>query len=180
MNSSFFIARRYLFSKKTQNVINIISGVSVFGIAVSTAAMVIILSGFNGIEGLVFKMFSSFESDVEITTKNSKTFDRSFIPAEVFQLNGIANYTEVIEEIAIVKNEDNFIIGTIKGVEQPFMKMCDIKEHLLDGEAVAAGRDGAGDVCAHRVAIVVLHGQHQPVALVGQVEDRATWARYGL
>ena len=133
MNSSFFIARRYLFSKKTQNVINIISGVSVFGIMVSTAAMVIILSGFNGIEGLVLQMFSSFESDIEITAAESKTFDRNFIPKEVYTSQGLINYTEAIEEIAIVKNQENFIIATIKGVEEPFLEMCEMDAHLLDG-----------------------------------------------
>ena len=92
MNSSFYIARRYLFSKKTQNVINIISGVSIVGIMISTAAMVIILSGFNGIEGLVLRMFSSFESDIEISSKQTKTFDRNFIPTQVYEMDGVINY----------------------------------------------------------------------------------------
>lgn len=136
MNSSFFIARRYLFSKKTQNVINIISGVSVVGIMISTAAMVIILSGFNGIEGLVFKMFSSFESDIQISAQNSKTFDKAYILPQVYEMEGVDKYSHVIEEIAIVKNGDNFIIGTIKGVEQDFLEMSEMKEHLLDGKGI--------------------------------------------
>lgn len=136
MNSSFFIARRYLFSKKTQNVINIISGVSVAGIMISTAAMVIILSGFNGIEGLVFKMFSSFESDIQISAQNSKTFDKDYILPQVYEMEGVDKYSHVIEEIAIVKNGDNFIIGTIKGVEQDFLEMSEMKDHLLDGKGI--------------------------------------------
>jgi lipoprotein-releasing system permease protein len=136
VNSSFFIARRYLFSKKTQNVINIISGVSVVGIMISTAAMVIILSGFNGIEGLVFKMFSSFESDIQISAQNSKTFDKAYILPQVYEMEGVDKYSHVIEEIAIVKNGDNFIIGTIKGVEQDFLEMSEMKEHLLDGKGI--------------------------------------------
>lgn len=109
---------------------------------VSTAAMVIILSGFNGIEGLVVEMFSSFESDIEISSKKTKTFDRTFIPAAVYQVEGITEFSEVIEEIAIVKNQENFIIGTIKGVEQSFMEMCDMPSHLLDGKAII--EDGYG------------------------------------
>lgn len=136
MNSSFYIARRYLFSKKTQNVINIISGVSIFGIMISTAAMVIILSGFNGIEGLVLRMFSSFESDIEITSLQTKTFDRTFIPEQFYQMDGLINYSEVIEEIAIVKHLDNFIIGTIKGVEESFLEMSEMDDHLLDGRGI--------------------------------------------
>lgn len=136
MNSSFFIARRYLFSKKTQNVINIISGVSVVGIMISTAAMVIILSGFNGIEGLVFKMFSSFESDIQISAQNSKTFDKAYILPQVYEMERVDKFSHVIEEIAIVKNGDNFIIGTIKGVEQDFLEMSEMKDHLLDGKGI--------------------------------------------
>lgn len=100
---------------------------------VSTAAMVIILSGFNGIESLVMKMFNSFDSDIQISAENSKTFDRTFVPTELFTVEGIENSTEVIEEIAIVKNEDHFIIGTIKGVSPAFLDMCNLNEHLLDG-----------------------------------------------
>lgn len=102
---------------------------------VSTAAMVIILSGFNGIEGLVVKMFGSFDSDIEIKAKNAKTFDKNFIPPTIYEIDGLVNYTEVIEEIAIVKNQDNFIIGTIKGVAPTFLEMCEMNNHLLDGNA---------------------------------------------
>lgn len=103
---------------------------------VSTAAMVIILSGFNGIESLVLDMFNSFDSDIQISASQSKTFDRNFVPKEVYEMDGVVNYTEVIEEIAIVKNEDNFIIGTIKGVEEPFLEMCNMPDHLLDGKGI--------------------------------------------
>lgn len=134
MNTPFFIAKRYLFSKKTQNVINIISGVSVFGIMVSTAAMVIILSGFNGIEGLVLQMFSSFEPDLEITSAQTKTFNQNFIPATVFEVDGLVDWSASIEEIAVIQKEENFVIGTIKGVQPSFLKMAEVKEHLLDGQ----------------------------------------------
>lgn len=103
---------------------------------ISTAAMVIILSGFNGIEGLVFKMFSSFESDIQISAQNSKTFDKAYILPQVYEMEGVDKYSHVIEEIAIVKNGDNFIIGTIKGVEQDFLEMSEMKEHLLDGKGI--------------------------------------------
>ena len=60
---------------------------------VSTAAMVIILSGFNGIEGLVMEMFNSFDSDIEIRAEKSKTFDRTFIPPALYESAGLINYT---------------------------------------------------------------------------------------
>jgi lipoprotein-releasing system permease protein len=108
----------------------------VVGIMISTAAMVIILSGFNGIEGLVFKMFSSFESDIQISAQNSKTFDKAYILPQVYEIEGVDKFSHVIEEIAIVKNGDNFIIGTIKGVEQDFLEMSEMKDHLLDGKGI--------------------------------------------
>ena len=74
MNVSSFIARRYLFSKKSKSVINIISAISVLGVFVSSAAMVIILSGFNGIEQIVESLYSSHEADLTITLKEGKTF----------------------------------------------------------------------------------------------------------
>ncbi|MEO9534245.1 MAG: FtsX-like permease family protein [Crocinitomicaceae bacterium] len=133
MNSSFFIAKRYLFSKKSHNVINIISGVSVFGITVSTAALVIVLSAFNGIENLVISLFSNFEPDVKIEAAYTKSFNADFIPEEVYQIEDLQNYSKVIEEIAIIKNDEQFIIGTIKGVENSFLTMCKMEENLLDG-----------------------------------------------
>ncbi|UKN03364.1 FtsX-like permease family protein [Paracrocinitomix mangrovi] len=134
MGSTFFIARRYLFSKKSRNVINIISGVAVFGIAISTAALIILLSAFNGIENLVITLFSTFEPDIKIEAVESKTFDPSFIPDEVYQVDGVVDYTQVLEEIVIIKNEEMFVIGSVKGVEESFLEMSEMDEHLLDGE----------------------------------------------
>ena len=133
MNSSFFIARRYLFSKKSHNVINIISAISVFGIMISTAALVIVLSAFNGIENLVITLFSTFEPDIKIESVHTKSFDQNYIPEDVYQVDGLLNSTRVIEEIVIIKNEEMFVIGTVKGVEDSFLEMSEMQDHLLDG-----------------------------------------------
>jgi lipoprotein-releasing system permease protein len=145
VNSSFFIARRYLFSKKSHNVINIISGVSVFGIMISTAALVIVLSAFNGIENLVINLFSTFESEVKIESVKTKTFNEQYIPEEIYQVDGLVDYTKVIEEIIILKNDDMFIIGTVKGVEPSFLQMSNMKSNLLDGvSALSMGDQAVG------------------------------------
>ena len=148
MNTSFFIARRYLFSKKTHNVINIISGISVVGVAISTSALVIVLSAFNGIESLVISLFNSFDPEIKIEATNSKTFDRYSISREIYDVEGLVNYSEVIEEIAIIKHEEQFKIAFLKGVEEPFLEMTDMEGHLLDG-------------------IPVIQDQYGPMALVG-------------
>ena len=148
MNTPFFIAKRYLFSKKSHNVINLISGISVFGIMVSTAAMVIVLSAFNGIETLVLDLFSSFENDIKIEAAHSKTFSKSFINKTIFDDEDIFLYSDVIEETVIIKNKDKYAFGTLKGVDDAFLKMVKMKQYLLDGQSI-------------------LHDDNGPFALVG-------------
>ncbi|MFA7180737.1 MAG: ABC transporter permease, partial [Bacteroidales bacterium] len=77
MKLTLFIAKRYLFAKKSHNVVNIISIISAGGIAIGTAALIIILSVYNGFEGLVKSMYSTYESDLLITPSNGKHFSPS-------------------------------------------------------------------------------------------------------
>jgi ABC-type lipoprotein release transport system permease subunit len=136
VNTPFFIAKRYLFSKKSHNVINLISGISVFGIMVSTAAMVIVISAFNGIETLVLDLFSSFENDIKIEAAHSKTFSKSFINKSLFDDKDILYYSDVIEETVIIKNNDKYAFGTLKGVDDDFLKMVKMNQYLLDGKSI--------------------------------------------
>lgn len=133
MKSSLFIARRYLFSKKSHNAINIISLISATGIAISCAALVIVLSAFNGIEKLVTEVNSAYEQDIRVESNQTKTFKRHHIPQEVFKIDGLKYSTPVIEEIIIIKNEDRFLIGLLKGVENQFIQMSEMDRHLEDG-----------------------------------------------
>jgi lipoprotein-releasing system permease protein len=71
---SLYIAKRYLFAKKSRNAINIISSVSVAGVAVGTMALIIVLSVFNGLEKMVSAIFNTFDSDIRITASEGKTF----------------------------------------------------------------------------------------------------------
>jgi lipoprotein-releasing system permease protein len=142
MNSSFFIAKRYLFSKKTHNVINIISGISVFGIAISTLALVIVLSAFNGIEQLVTSFNSAYEQDIRIESKKTRTFDENYIPGTVYAVSGLLHHTAVVEETIIIKNEEQFIIGKLKGVENTFTEMSEMESHLEDGYPILEDETG--------------------------------------
>jgi len=157
MNSSFFIAKRYLFSKKTHNAINIISGISVFGIAISAAALVIVLSAFNGIEKLVISFNSAYEQDIKIESIKTKTFDRGYIPESVYEVDGLLNASQVIEEIVIIKNDERFIIGTLKGVEPQFMEMCEMPKHLEDGLPIIEDEFGPLGIIGF-VAFIDLNG----------------------
>jgi len=157
MNSSFFIARRYLFSKKTHNAINIISIISVVGIAISTMALVIVLSAFNGIEQLVIEINSAYEQDIRIESTQAKTFNRSYIPKAIYDVTELEEATEVIEEIIIIKNEDHFIIGQLKGVETQFLEMSEMNDHVEDGEAILEDEFGPLGVIGY-LALINLNG----------------------
>ncbi len=125
-----------MFSKKTHNVINLISGISVFGIAVSTMAMVIVLSGFNGIEDFVENRYSRLDSDIKITKKlGKKTTKESLKKEELLALEEVANASYFIEEIAILKStKDNWVLAEMKGIEPSFLDMAGLKKYLYDGE----------------------------------------------
>lgn len=136
MNVSFYIAKRYLFSKKSHNIINIISAIAVVGITFSTAALMIILSAFNGLEGLVSSLYNSFDSDIKITLNEGKTFNRDAFPEEELQnLPEIAFYTNVIEEVVMVKHKDNWTTVTMKGVEPVFVEMTTLDTFMVEGKA---------------------------------------------
>lgn len=137
MNLPFHIARRYLFSKKSKNIINIISWISMISIGVGSLALIVVLSVFNGLQSLVESMYESFEPDFKITVVEGKTIELSNFPLEkITQLDGIDQYTKVIEEVVGVKNGENQGIATLKGVEDSFLRMTNIDTALIDGQAV--------------------------------------------
>ncbi|MCE9540096.1 MAG: FtsX-like permease family protein [Bacteroidetes bacterium] len=135
MNLPFFIAKRYLISKKSHNAINIISGISVAGICIGTMALIIVLSAFNGLSDLVQSLYNSFDADIEITLKQGKTFIPD--PTEfqsLKKIEGIAYYTEVMEGNALLKLNDKQCIATIKGVSTDFERMTDFDSLVSEGE----------------------------------------------
>ena len=78
-NVPFFIAKRYLFSWKKRNAINLITAISIIGIAVTTASLIILISAFNGIEQMIDRMYSEFDTDLSIQASETKTFNSSQI-----------------------------------------------------------------------------------------------------
>lgn len=139
MNTPFFIAKRYLFSKKSQNVINVISGISIFGITIATAAMVIVISAFNGVEGLVISLFNAFEPDLKIESKISKTFPSTIVPQAIFNDQDLKYRSNIIEETVIFKHYDQFAFGKIKGVEPDYLQMVNMPSQILES---SIGFDG--------------------------------------
>ncbi|MDO5665323.1 MAG: ABC transporter permease [Bacteroidia bacterium] len=134
MNLSYFIARRYLFSKKSHNAINVISIISVCGIAIATAAIIIVLSGFNGFGGIVEGMFNSFDPDLKITPKSGKVFDYHTPEFDkALRVKGIQVISESLEENALYKYDDRQMPVLVKGVSEEFRLVTDMNKLMVDG-----------------------------------------------
>ena len=134
MNFPFFIAKRYLFSSTTKTAVNIISFVSMTGVIVGTAALVLLLSVFNGFEDLLLSMYNSFDPHIKITSNEGKTFDPENIFSELDNNEDILYFTDVLEEKVLMKNGQNEFIASIKGVGDDFSKMTNLDSIIIEGE----------------------------------------------
>jgi lipoprotein-releasing system permease protein len=133
LNVPFFIARRYLSSKK-KSVVNWITRISVIGIAIITAALIILLAAFNGIETMVEKLYSEYDPSIIIRSTTRKTFDANTLYIKsIKRLPFIENTSKAIEEIVILRNQKKWVNAKIVGVEESFMKMAKIPEHIVIG-----------------------------------------------
>lgn len=129
---SFYIAKRYLFSKKSTNAINIISGISVVGVAVATMALVVTLSVFNGFHDLVASLFTSFDPQLKVTPVKGKSIaaDDTLL-MKVKQLPEILVATETVEDQALAIYGERQTMVIIKGVENNFDSLTNIRQILL-------------------------------------------------
>lgn len=136
-----YIARRYLISRKSTNVINLISGISVFGILFCTAALIILLSAFNGLESWVVRLYNTFDPDLKVLPVQSKFFEEdSAIVAKLRSLPGVAEVVLVIEENGLVKYHDAQAICAIKGLSDEFNQNTTLKPQLISGSfGISAG-----------------------------------------
>lgn len=138
MNLSLFIARRYLLSKRKKNFINVISIISMVGVAFLTAALVIVLSVFNGLEDLLHTLNNSFDPQIKIQAVKGKSFTTSDeLLDRINKVKGVAYVTEVIEDYAYVRYRDANQVVILKGVSDNFIKQDRIpKENIVEGELV--------------------------------------------
>lgn len=131
MRFAFYIARRYLFSKKSTNAINIISGISVVGVAVATMALVVTLSVFNGFHDLVANLFTSFDPQIQVVPAKGKT-----APADDPVLDSIRRLpqvdvaTECVEDRALALYDGRQAMITLKGVDDNFTELTHIRDIL--------------------------------------------------
>ena len=140
MNFPFYIARRYLFSKKSHNAINVISAISVCGVALATLALVCTLSVFNGFQDLVTTFFTAFDPQLKITAVRGKVFDGQ--DKRVLQLKKMPDvevYSEYLEDNVMVQYQGRQAMAVVKGVEDNFDQLTPIDSILF----------GRGDLLLH-------------------------------
>jgi lipoprotein-releasing system permease protein len=142
LNLPLFIAKRYLISKKKQHIINVISAISAIGVCVGTFALVVVLSVFNGFDGLIKSYFSMLDPDLKITPKTGKYFDPSFIADSVLSdIPGIESYAFIIEDNALLTYKDRQFIVTLKGVPSNFSQITGIDTLMVAGKFVLEAED---------------------------------------
>ncbi len=134
MNLPLRIARRYLFAKKSTNAINIITGIAVFGLSVGSAALILVLSVFNGFEDLLVGMYSNFDPDIKVSPAQGKTFTVSdSLLKEIYAIDGVEQISQTLEEVAFFEYKDKQSFGTIKGVEDNYGYVINIDSTMREG-----------------------------------------------
>lgn len=158
MNLSFYIAKRYLFSKKSHNAINVISGISVCGVSLATLAMVCTLSVINGFQDMVASFFTVFDPELKITTVTGKTFDAA--DARIRQLRSlpdVAVFTETLEDHAMLQYKERQVMAVIKGVQDNFEELTSI-DSILYGSGDFVLRDEVVDYGVLGVELMTMLG----------------------
>ena len=135
MNFPFFIAKRYLFSKQTTNAVNIITGVSMLGVAIGAAAMIVVLSAFNGLENLIRGFYNTTDPDFRIELVEGKTFFYSdSLQQSLNSVEGAEIFSFVLEEKALFRYQNKEFIATLKGVDENYLRVTDFENALIHGE----------------------------------------------
>ena len=150
----FSFARRYMFSPKSHSVINIIAIVSVIAVAVPTAATVILLSMFGGLDRTIREIYSSTDADMEITSCNGHTFDIEAIDIEsLSEISGITAYTTYIEQSVMLKGRGERTVATLRGIDSNYCKVFTIEDYLTKGsmESINEGGVIAGATVAYNI-----------------------------
>jgi lipoprotein-releasing system permease protein len=132
---NFLFAWRYFKAKKTTNAINIISWISIVAMMVGTTALILVLSVFNGFEGLVKSLYTSFYPDIKITPVAGKQLTLTQLQLDKLRsVSGVKNFSLIAEEKALLQNGDYQSIIYLKGVDENYNKVAGVADHLVKGE----------------------------------------------
>lgn len=134
MNTSVYIAKRYLFSNKKMHAINIISGISMIGVLIGTAALIILLSVFNGLEKTILAMYSNFSPEIRIQAKLGKTFNPDVPYLQALQKDkSVLSYAEILQDKVVIKYGERTFIANMMGVSDGFLNNPGLDSTIVDG-----------------------------------------------
>lgn len=135
MNFSFFIARKYFLSEKKKNFINVISIISMIVVAIGTMCLIVALSVFNGLEGLLRSMYGNFDPDIIVTPSSGKSFaiDSTHI-LKIKNTEGVLGVSEVVEDNVLVQYKDAQRLVRMKGVNRDFDQFSGIRNVMVSGQ----------------------------------------------
>jgi len=157
---NFLFAWRYFKAKKTTNAINIIAWVSVVAITLITAAFIVLLSVFNGFEGLVKSLYASFYADIRISPVSGKLMKVSETQFnKLSQVDGVRSFSKIVEEQALLQNGDLKTIVFLKGADENYEKVTGVSKNIIRGEFALGTSDHPtivlGGAIEHAVAVDV-------------------------
>lgn len=137
MSLPFLFARRYLFGKKSTNAINIITGISVLGISIGSAALILVLSVFNGFQDLLLNLMNTMHADLRVTPVEGKTFpiDSSLVDS-IYQIPGVASVSHTLEETALIEYNNNQDFCTLKAVPENYDSTTTIGSAIIEGNFI--------------------------------------------
>ena len=169
MNVALYIARRYFVAKKSTNAITIISWISVLAIAVGTSALIIILSGMNGLTGLVQTLYNSFNPDIKITAVSGKVFTADDkLTLQLKSINGVAYVSRTLDDNMLLKYNDQLQITHIKGVDDNFTAVTRFDTLVSEGNFISSQAKQPDLVLGKGVAYrlgVGMHTNFTPVCI---------------
>lgn len=147
-----YIAKRYLFSKKSVNAINIISGISMVGVLVGSASLIIILSVFNGLEEMIMKMYGNLAPQLRIEAIEGKSFSVDSVNLSQLETTpGVESYSKVLEEKVLLKYGKNQFIGVLKGTSMRIEELPE-RDSLMSQGSFAFDPDSSEVVVGSAVA----------------------------
>ncbi len=143
MNLPFRIALRYFFSRNKRSFISLIARIAMFGVAVGTMALVVVLSVFNGMEELNRSIFKTFDADITITPAQGKRFTVDpLLINKLNNINGVHLVTQVIEDNALARYGDQQSIIRLKGVDSTFIERKQLDTAIVEGRLLLTGENG--------------------------------------
>ena len=153
MKVPFYIAKRYLFAKKSR-LVNWVSGISTVSIMVGAAALIIVLSVLNGLQALVQSLYNSFDPDLKIEVVEGKYFFYDEIDLnEIAAIKGVRVVVPVLEETVLLRYNDRQLIATLKGVGENFEQLTNLDQRMVDGEFFLSIGETPFAVVGHGIAV---------------------------